>query len=297
APLIFPDKGDGADPRGCPSCADGRLSLKAGKFGAFIGCSNYPTCNFTRQLSAAEADPQAADKLLGHDPEENREVWLKTGRFGPYVQLNALDKDEKPKRSGLPKGWKPEEMDLERALKLLALPRPIGPHPEDGETIEAGLGRFGPYVRHGKTYASLPGIEDAFEIGLNRAVAVLAEKKANPRFGRGAAQKPIREIGVHAATGEAVVVMDGRYGAYVKSGKINATIPKGTDFATLTLEQAQALLAEREAKGGGKKPARKAAAKKEAPAKPAAKKTAAKKTAAKKPAAKKAPALKKASAS
>ncbi len=295
APLIFPEKKDGGDPRACPSCADGKLSLKAGKFGAFIGCSNYPACNFTRQLSAAEADPAAADRRLGEDPASGLEVWLKVGRFGPYVQLGPDSKEEKPKRSGLPKGWTPDQIDLEKALMLLSLPRVVGPHPEDGETIEAGLGRFGPYVRHGKVYASVGTIEDVFEIGLNRAVTVLAEKKANPRFGRGGAtQKPLRELGPHPASQEPVAIMDGRYGAYVKSGKINATIPKGTDVAALTMEQAVALLAERQAKGGGKKPARKAAAKPKAKAQAPAKKLAAKKAPAKKAAAKKAAPKKKA---
>ena len=280
APHIFPKKEDGADPRACPSCAAGRLSLKTGKFGAFIGCSNYPECNYTRQLSASDDNADAGDKELGIDPASELAVLLRIGRFGPYIQLGEQDKDskEKPKRAGIPKNWKVEDISLEKALQLLSLPREIGPHPEDGEVIEAGLGRFGPFVKHGKTYANLPSIEDVFEIGLNRAVALIAEKRANPRAGRGSGPKPLKELGAHPANGDPIQVMDGRYGPYVKCGKTNATLPKGVDPQSLTIEQAVALIAEREAKApSGKKPARKKAAPKKTPAKPAAKKKATRK--------------------
>lgn len=282
APLIFPIKPDGSAPRACPSCGDGQLSLKTGRYGAFIGCSNYPECNFTRQLSAAQEGENGAesDRLLGSDPDSGLDVWLKVGRFGPYVQLGEQEKGskDKPRRSGLPKGWKSEDIDLDRALMLLSLPRKVGPHPDDGEMIEAGLGRFGPYVRHGKTYASLPSIEDAFEVGLNRAVTLIAEKRANPG-GRGrAGAKPLRELGAHPETGEPVNVMDGRYGPYIKHQKTNATLQQGSDPQTVTLEQALILLAAKEKK--------KPTAKKKAPARKAAKKTTAKAT--------KAPAKKKA---
>ncbi|MFN3959317.1 MAG: type I DNA topoisomerase [Parvularculaceae bacterium] len=292
APNIFPAREGGADPRACPVCGNGRLSLKTGKFGAFIGCSNYPDCSFTRQLSAAEGEAAEGDKVLGIDPESSLQVFLRVGRFGPYIQLGEQEKGaaEKPKRASLPKTWKPEDVTLEKALMLLSLPRKVGPHPEDGQMIEAGLGRFGPYVRHDKTWANLPGIDDVFEIGLNRAVALIAEKRANPRAGRNAGPKPLKELGSHPATGEPVAIMDGRYGPYVKSGKVNANIPKGKSPDEVTLEEALALIAEREAKGGGKAARKKAAPKKEkAPAKkPAAKKAAVKKAAAKKPAKKKA---------
>ncbi len=286
-PHIFPKKDDGSDPRACPSCAAGRLSLKTGKFGAFIGCSNYPDCNFTRQLSASEADADTSDKLLGIDPGSELQVFLRVGRFGPYIQVGEQEKDaeEKPKRSSLPKNWKVEEITLEKALMLLALPRDVGAHPSDGETIEAGLGRFGPYVKHGKIYANLPSIEDVFEVGLNRAVALIEEKRANPRAGRGGGAKPLKELGPHPATSDPVQVMDGRYGPYVKHGKTNATLPKGTEPQTLTLEEALLLLAEREKKAPSKKPARKAVKKNKA--EPAPKKKAVKKGAVKKPPAKK----------
>jgi len=296
APNIFPARADGSDPRACPACGAGRLSLKTGKFGAFIGCSNYPECNYTRQLSAAEGDADQGDKVLGVDPYSALQVFLRVGRFGPYIQLGEQEKGaaDKPKRAGLPKNWKPEDITLEKALMLLSLPRQVGPHPEDGAMIEAGLGRFGPYVRCDKTWANLPSIDDVFEIGLNRAVALIAEKRANPRGVRGAGPKPLKELGTHPATGEPVAVMDGRYGPYVRSGKVNANIPKGKAPDAVTLEEALALLAEREAKGGGKPARKKTAPKKEKAAKPApAKSAAAKKPAAKKPGAKK-PAKKKA---
>jgi DNA topoisomerase-1 len=299
APNIFPAREGGADPRACPACGNGRLSLKTGKFGAFIGCSNYPECSFTRQLSAAEGEAAEGDKVLGIDPESSLQVFLRVGRFGPYIQLGEQEKGaaEKPKRASLPKTWKPEDVTLEKALMLLSLPRKVGPHPEDGQMIEAGLGRFGPYVRHDKTWANLPGIDDVFEIGLNRAVALIAEKRANPRAGRNAGPKPLKELGSHPATGEPVAIMDGRYGPYVKSGKVNANIPKGKAPDEVTLEEALALIAEREAKGAGAAPRKKAAPKKEkTPAPQSAKKPAAKKAAAKKAAAKK-PAKKKAAAS
>ncbi len=283
-PLIFPPKEDGSDPRACPNCGNGRLSLKTGKFGAFIGCSNYPDCNFTRQLSAGGdvAAIEGGEKTLGTDPDTGLVVLLKNGRFGPYVQLGSDAKGDvdKPKRSSLPKTWKVEDIDLEKALKLLSLPRGVGMHPEDGAPIEAGLGRFGPYVKHGGTYANLPAIEDVFEVGLNRAVTLIAEKRANPRAGRSAAQKPLRDLGAHPESGEPVVVMSGRYGPYVKHGKTNATLPRDLDPQNVTPEEALALLAAREKKVPANRVARKAPAKKAAAkaggprAKKAAKKTA-----------------------
>ncbi|NOX81682.1 MAG: type I DNA topoisomerase [Alphaproteobacteria bacterium] len=291
-PLIFPKKEDGSDPRACPSCkeddrADGRLSLKTGRYGAFIGCSNYPDCKHTRQLTAlGEGDGAEAtgDKVLGKDPETGLDITLKTGRFGPYLQIGEQEKGskEKPKRAGIPKGWDAASIDLEKALTLLALPRDVGPHPEDGEMIVAGLGRYGPFVKHGKTYANLPSVDEVFEVGLNRAVTLIAEKKANPR-GRKQAQA-LKELGAHPETGDPVNVMDGRYGPYVKHQKTNATIPAGTEPENITLERALELLAAREKK----KPTKKKAAKKKATKKKTAKKKAAKKAPAKKAAKKKA---------
>jgi len=277
---IFPDKGDGSDPRECPLCHQGQLSLKTSRFGAFIGCSRYPDCKYTRPVaspSAEDGSAESGDRELGIDPATGQPVQLKIGRFGPYVEITPPD-GEKPKRSSLPKGWSPASLTLDQALRLLALPREVGVHPEDGKMITAGLGRYGPFVLHAGTYANVSDIDEVFEVGLNRAIALLAEKRAG-RPGRGAATAPLKDLGAHPETGEPIHVMAGRFGPYVKSGKINATLPKGTAPEDLTLEDALPLLA---AKAG-------AAPKKKAPAKKAA---APKKTAAKKPAAKKTPAKK-----
>ncbi|HEX8231726.1 MAG TPA: type I DNA topoisomerase [Caulobacteraceae bacterium] len=259
-PHIFPAREDGADPRLCPLCNAGQLSLKIGKYGAFIGCANYPECRFTRQLGESGASPSAddADRELGLDPVSGAAVWLKTGRFGPYVQMGEGDS---LKRSSLPKDWPPAAMDLDKALRLLRLPREVGAHPEDGQPILAGLGRYGPYVQHGRTYANVDSIDEVFEVGLNRAVTLIADKKAGVGRGGRSAPKALKELGAHPETGEPVRVLSGRYGPYVNAGKVNANIPKSADPEALGMEQAVALLAERAAKSGGK-PARKAGARK-----------------------------------
>ncbi len=295
-PHIFPKRADGGEPRQCQVCGTGQLSLKTGKFGAFIGCSNYPECRYTRQLSANGADDTAGVggdgvKVLGTDPETGLEVSLRDGRFGPYIQLGEAVEKEKPKRASIPKGWAVADIDLEKALSLLALPREVGPHPETGKTIVAGIGRYGPYVAHDGTYASLQSVEEVFEVGLNRAVTVIAEKKE--RGGRGGRGAPGKTLGDHPEGG-AIVLRDGKYGPYVSHGKINATIPRSREAESITLEEAVSLIAAKAAAGGGK--TRGKAASKKAPAKKAsatkAKKPAAKKPDVKKPAAKKPPAKK-----
>jgi DNA topoisomerase I len=202
-PHLFPPREDGANPRLCPNCGKGRLSLKTARSGgAFIGCSNYPECRYTRPLSAPGEGEEgaAAERLLGVD--QGDEIHLKTGRFGPYVQRGAVTEEvPKPPRASLPKGWRAEEMDLDRALMLLNLPRQIGPHPEDGEPVEAAIGRFGPYVKHGKVYANLPEVDEVFTIGMNRAVEVLAQKAARGPGRGGAAGKALRELGDHPEGG------------------------------------------------------------------------------------------------
>ncbi|PZU72933.1 MAG: type I DNA topoisomerase [Brevundimonas sp.] len=285
---IFPDKGDGSDPRECPLCHQGQLSLKTSRFGAFIGCSRYPDCKYTRPVaspSAEDGSAESGDRELGVDPATGQPVQLKIGRFGPYVEIAPPD-GEKPKRSSLPKGWSPASLDLDRALKLLSLPRQVGVHPEDGKTISAGLGRYGPFILHDGTYANVSDIEEVFDIGLNRAVALLAEKRAGGGRGRGAATTPLKDLGAHPETGEPIHVMAGRFGPYVKSGKINATLPKGTAPEDLTLEDALPLLAAKAGAAPKKKaPAKKTAAPKKAAAKSTTKKPAAKKATAKKTAA------------
>ncbi|MGE8103649.1 type I DNA topoisomerase [Allorhizobium sp. NPDC080224] len=293
APLVFPKREDGSDPRICQVCGTGNLSLKLGKYGAFVGCSNYPECNFTRQLTSdggAEAEAGGNEpRALGKDPVTEEEITLRSGRFGPYVQRGE---GKEAKRSSLPKGWAPADIDFEKALSLLSLPRDVGAHPETGKMITAGLGRYGPFVLHDGTYANLEGIEDVLSIGLNRAVTVLAEKKANPG-GRGrTAAVALKELGEHP-DGGAMTVREGRFGPYVNWGKVNATLPKGKDPQSVTVEEALVLIAERVAKDGGgkdkakKAPARSAKAKSEDGAAAKPKKAAAKPKAA---AAKKAPA-------
>ncbi len=290
ASRIFPEKEDGSDPRRCPTCGTGQLSLKLGKFGAFIGCSNYPECKHTMQLSDAatgqSSEAAPGDGVLGTDPETGEEVFLKTGRFGPYVQLGDAGGKE-AKRSSIPKGWDAATLTLEGALKLLSLPRDVGLHPETGLPITAGLGRYGPFILSDGKYANLPDVEEVFTVGLNRAVDLLAEK-AKGGFKRAGS---VAAIATFEHDNGPITVRAGRYGPYVNQGKINATIPKDVAPEAVTLEQAVEWIAARAEATGAKvkkAPAKKTAAKKPAAKKPAATKTtAAKKPAAKKPAAKK----------
>ncbi len=263
-PHLFPPNADGTDPRLCPNCGVGRLSMRTARSGgAFIGCSNYPECRYTRAFGppGAEDNEVGPDgKLLGTDAEE--EIRLMKGRFGPYVQRGAVTEEvPKPPRASLPKGWELSEIDLEKALMLLSLPREVGKHPEDGEPVEAGIGRYGPFVKHGKLYANLPEVEEVFTIGMNRAVEELAKKAASRGRRNGAAQPPLKELGEHPEDGGPINVMDGRYGPYVKWAKVNATLPKGTEPGDVTLEMAVELIAEKQAKKGK---GRKTAAKKKA---------------------------------
>ncbi|UWR57262.1 type I DNA topoisomerase [Phaeobacter inhibens] len=288
APQLYPPREDGVDPRVCPKCGAGQLHLKTSRTGGFVGCGNYPECNYTRPISGEGAE--GYERILGED--DGDEIHLKSGRFGPYVQRGeATPENKKPPRSSLPKqgkdflpGWGPNEVTLEQAVTLLTLPREIGQHPEGG-AIQANLGRFGPYIAHQKpdeekpVYVNLKETLDVFEIGMNRAVEMLAEKRANPGRGRRAAAKALKELGDHPESGGAISIMDGRYGPYVKWEKVNATLPKDVEPKDVTVEMAVQLITEKAGKSGAKKkaPAKKAAAKK----------TTAKKTAAKKPAAKK----------
>jgi DNA topoisomerase-1 len=242
-PHLFPPRQDGSDPRQCPNCG-GQLSLKLSKFGGFIGCTNYPECRYTRQLTAGGANGAAdgGTKVLGQDPVSGLEVTLRSGRFGPYVQLGEGVDGEKPKRAGLPKGLAPDDVDLARALALLSLPREVGKHPDDGVPIVAGVGRFGPYVQHGKTYANLEAGDDVLTIGQNRAVTLIAEKIAKgpskSRFGAA----PGRPLGDHPDKGGPIVVKSGRYGPYVSHDGVNASLPSDKTPESVTLEEAVSLL-------------------------------------------------------
>jgi DNA topoisomerase-1 len=269
APLVFPKREDGGDPRICQVCGTGNLSLKLGKYGAFVGCSNYPECNYTRQLSSeggSEAEGVALNepKNLGSDPVTGEELTLRSGRFGPYIQRGE---GKEAKRSSLPKGWKPEDIDYEKAMALISLPRDIGKHPETGKMISSGIGRYGPFLLHDGGYANLESVEDVFSIGLNRAVTVIAEKASKAPGGRTAAAA-LKELGDHP-DGGAITVRDGKYGPYVNWGKVNATLPKGTDPQALTVEEALALIAAK----AGKAPASKSKAKPKAKAAAAETKT------------------------
>jgi DNA topoisomerase-1 len=255
APLVFPPRADGSDPRLCPKCGAGQLSLKIGRYGAFVGCSNYPECSYTRQLGEAQsgngADAAAnGDRVLGRDPYTGEEIVLKSGRFGPYVQRGD---GKEARRASLPRGWTVESMDHEKALALLSLPRDVGQHPESGKMITAGIGRFGPFVHHDGVYANLETPEDVFSIGLNRAVSLIAEKQAQKANGgrRTGSPSPLKVLGEHPAGG-AVTLRAGRYGPYVNHGKVNATLPKGKAPEEVSLEEALALLAEKTGKGTAK---------------------------------------------
>ncbi len=256
APLAFPPREDGSEPRACPNCGNGQLSLKVGKFGAFVGCSNYPDCGYTRQLGQTdeEAAKEAANdgpKVLGIDPDSSQEITLRNGRFGPYIQLGE-GKAKEVKRAGIPKGWDPQEVDYEKALRLLSLPRDVGEHPETDKMITAGLGRYGPFVLHDGLYANMESVEDVFTIGINHAVTLLAEKAAKGGGRRGAAAA-LKDLGDRPDGGGKVTVHNGRYGPYVKHGKVNATLPKDKEPEAVTLEEAVVLIAEKAAKGKKKK--------------------------------------------
>ena len=265
-PYIF-GVGDAAQKaRICPTCSAGRLGLKTGKFGSFLGCSNYPECNYTRPLSAVSGSGEAAaeeyPKTLGNDPVSTEVISLRKGPYGIYVQRGD---GEKPKRTSVPRTMPPASVDLERALALLALPREVGLHPETGERIVANIGRFGPYLQHQGKYATIKGEDDVLTIGMNRAVTLIAEA-ANKKGGR-TAPEPLKDLGAHPDSGEKVVVLKGKYGPYIKFAGKNVTVPKGTDMATFSLEDALPLLPAAKGK-------KKAAAKSD---KPAAKKAPAKK--------------------
>ncbi|MCZ6863032.1 MAG: type I DNA topoisomerase [Alphaproteobacteria bacterium] len=264
-PHFFPPMEDGTDPRKCPTCEEGRIGLKLGKFGAFIGCSNYPECRYTRPLAIANDKDGAGlaageDVVIGEDPETGKPVSARNGPYGPYLQLGAAKDEEKPKRVSLPKGLAADAVDLPTALKLLALPREVGAHPESGKLIRAGIGRYGPYVQHEKSYKSLETADDVLSIGLNRAVDLLAQ----PSRGRGANGPGSRPLGEHP-DGKAISAGAGRYGPYVRHGKTFASLPKDVSLESVTLEQAIALI-DAKNKRGKSKPAKAKSAKKRPPA-------------------------------
>lgn len=271
APFLFPDKGDGSDPRLCPACGDGRLALRSGRFGAFVACSNYPECRFTRRFGQGgeDAGGDNGPVVLGSDPVSGEAVTLRSGRFGAYVQLGD-SKDAK--RASIPRDLPQADVDLEWALKLLSLPRTIGDHPETGLPITASIGRYGPYLAHDGKYAKLASTVEVFETGMNAAVSKLADAASGGGRARGS-REPLKILGAHPRTGSEIKLMEGRYGPYVTDGATNATLPKTVQPDALTLEEAAQLIDDRAAKG----PAKKGRGRKSSAKKPAAKKAAAKK--------------------
>jgi len=292
---LFPPKDDGSDPRLCPKCQEGRLSLRGGKYGAFVACANYPECKYTRKFAQPGGNgEEAEDETLGQDPETGLDMVRRTGRFGPYIQLGE---GKEAKRASIPKDI--DELTADWAIKLLSLPRTVGKHPETGSDITASIGRYGPYLVHDGKYARLRSTADVFETGMNAAVSLLAEAAAN-KGGRGSRTpaEPIKVLGPHPTSGGEMKVLAGRYGPYVTDGTTNATLPRDAKPEDLTAEAAIVLIDERPAKGtttksrkkppAKKAPAKKAVAAKKAPAEkaPPAKKTVAKKAPAKKASAK-----------
>ena len=272
-PMLFPPKADGSNPRACPMCGDGQLSLRGGRFGAFIACSNYPECKYTRkfgQPGGADGGEDKGPEVLGQHPETGQDIVRKSGRFGPYIEMGE---GKEAKRGSIPKDLPDGEMTLEWAVKLLSLPREVGLHPETGKPIVANIGRFGPYLLHDGKYGRLSSTSEIFEVGMNSAVVKLAE--AANKGGRGASREPLKVLGKHPRTEAEIKLMEGRYGPYVTDGTTNATLPKTIEQDALTLEEAAQLIDARAAAAPAKKGKKKAPAKK-----PAAKKAPAKKKAA-----------------
>jgi DNA topoisomerase I len=251
APWLYPPRADGTDPRLCPQCGKGRLSLRGGKFGAFVACSNYPECRYTQKFG------QGGDQAQSEGPQELGDgILLKTGRFGPYVERGE-------KRASIPKDVSVDDVTTEVAERLLSLPREIGPHPETSKPITASIGRYGPYLAHDGKYAKLGSTAEVFETGMNAAVAKLADAASGGGRQRGGSREPVAVLGKHPASGGEIKVMAGRYGPYATDGTTNATLPKGADPKTISLDEAVRLIDERAAKGPpakkGRRPARKKA--------------------------------------
>jgi DNA topoisomerase-1 len=233
----------------CPKCGQHKLTIRLGRRGRFIGCAGYPECDYTRNLDGADGT-EPVKRELGIDPKTHKLIQLLNGPFGPYVQLGEMEGDKKPKRVSVPKNIEPDAVTLETALKLLALPRDLGPHPETSKKVFAAIGRFGPYVSHDGHFKSIPKDESVFDIGLERAVALLKEPK---QFG---ARGALKVLGKHPGDGQPVALYAGRYGPYVKHGKVNATLPDEGMITTVTLEEAVELLAAKAGRGAKKTPAR-----------------------------------------
>ncbi|HWJ37473.1 MAG TPA: type I DNA topoisomerase [Sphingomicrobium sp.] len=249
APWLYPPRADGSDPRLCPQCGNGRLSLRGGRFGAFVACSNYPDCRYTQKFG------QGGEQAQSDGPTDlGSGILLKSGRFGPYVERGD-------KRASIPKDVPVDDVTVDLAERLLSLPREIGPHPETGKPITASIGRYGPYLAHDGKYAKLGSTAEVFETGMNAAVARLADAASSGGRQRAGSREPVAVLGPHPANGGEIKVMAGRYGPYVTDGTTNATLPKGSNPEAVTLDEAVRLIDERAAKGPpakkGRRPARK----------------------------------------
>jgi DNA topoisomerase-1 len=264
APMLFPDRGDGSDARACPLCGDGKLALRGGRFGAFVACSNYPECKFTRKFGQPGGNGENGDngsEVVGQHPETGLDITRKSGRFGPYIEMGS---GKEAKRSSIPKDLPDGELTLDWAVKLLDLPRTVGTHPESGQPITASIGRYGPYLAHDGKYAKLGSTAEIFDTGMNAAVVKLAEAAAKGPGARGS-REPLKMLGKHPRTEAEIKLMAGRFGAYVTDGTTNATLPKSIDQDALTLEEAAQLIDDRAAKGPpakGKRKVKKAGPKK-----------------------------------
>ena len=266
-PHFFPPRADGTDPRLCPACNNGRLGLKLGRHGSFIGCSNFPACQFTRRLAIEGGEGEAevlkdGMRTLGPHPDNGEAITIRRGPYGLYAQqgeADPADKKSRPRRTSLPKGMDGEAITLEQALGLLSLPRLVGKHPETGQDMEAGLGRFGPYIKMGSIFASLDKDDDILAIGINRAVDVIGKKLAS-----------VRIVGQHPKDKQDIQIRKGRFGPYAQHGQTVANLPRDVMMDDITLDQALTLLAERgkvlkpKGKNGKAAPARKPAPAKKA---------------------------------
>jgi len=228
----------------CPKCGNHKLTIRLGRRGRFIGCAGYPECDYTRNVDGSDGAAAPEKREIGVHAATGKTIQLLFGPFGPYLQLGEMEGEKKPKRVSVPKNILPDNVNLEIAESLLALPRELGPHPEGGKKVFANIGRFGPYVSHDGQFKSIPKAESVFDITLERAVALLKEPKA--AGGRGA----LKVLGKHPEDGQAVSLYAGKYGPYVKHGKVNATLPDENMITTVTLEEALELLAAKSKKGG-----------------------------------------------
>ena len=244
--LFFPKEDltkNGEPNKKCPTCSNGKLGLELGKYGAFIGCSNYPECKFTKQIASNQNEENDAnstfmpndDGILGIDPESGLNAIIKKGPYGIYLQLGD---EKKPKRTSVPKLVEAKGIDLQKALAFLSLPRLIGKHPETGQDISAGIGRYGPYLKYDINFISIPADETVINIGLNHAVVLIGENS----------EKLGKVLGDHPDGNGKVLAKSGRFGPYVEYNKIRATLPKSISLEEISLDQAIELIIAKAAK-------------------------------------------------